>query len=217
MMKQQEKYVAFFDIDKTLLTVNSSIPLILTSYKRGLMKTTDLLKAVWLSIVYKLRIRNAIDATEAMAFWLKGVTETTVAEISRQLVTDKLIPSLRASVLKEIEYHKSKGARMVILSASLSYTCNPLARHLDIDDVICSSMEVKNGVFTGKPQGNICIEGEKEIRMRDYCQQNGFDLQKAYCYGDSYSDRFIMEACGNPVCVSPDSRLQKLAKKVNGG
>lgn len=210
-MGNQKKYIAFFDLDKTVLSVNSSVPLILKAYQRGLMPTSSLLKAVWLSIVYKLRLQNTVDITESMAFWLKGIPEDTVATLSEQMVSQKLIRRIRPAILKEIEHHRSQGARVVILSASLPYTCKPLARHLHMDDVICSSMEVVDGKFTGKPDGKICIEEEKEIRVRQYCGQDCV-LQEAWCYGDSYSDRFIMDVCGNVVCVSPDSRLKKLAK-----
>ena len=214
-MEQQEKYVVFFDLDKTLLTINSSVSLILTAYKKGLLKTSGLLKAVLLSIIYKLRLGNTIDITKSMASWLNGIPESTVIEMSEQLVRGKLIPKIRPSMIDEIEGHKAKGAQLVILSASLPYTCEPIAKHLHIDDVICSSMEVVDGVFTGNPKGNICIEQEKEIRMRDYCSNASFSLDDAYCYGDSYSDRYIMKICGNPVCVAPDSRLRKLARARN--
>lgn len=213
-MVHQEKYIAFFDLDKTLLSVNSSVPLILKAYKRGLMKTSSLLKAVLLSVIYKLRLKNTMDITESMAFWLQGIPEETVAALSEQMVSEQLVHRIRPAVLKEIEHHKSQGARVVILSASLPYTCKPLARHLQIDDVICSSMEVIEGKFTGKPEGKICIEREKEVRVRQYCDEK-CELQQAWCYGDSYSDRFIMEVCGNVVCVAPDSRLKKLAKMRN--
>ncbi|MBE0649488.1 MAG: HAD-IB family hydrolase [Bacteroidales bacterium] len=214
-MEQQEKYVVFFDLDKTLLNINSSVPLILAAYKKGLLKTPSLLKAVMLSVIYKLRLGNTINITESMASWLNGLHESTVIELSGQLVKEKLIHKIRPSVIEEIKRHKTRGARMVILSASLPYTCEPIARHLKFDDVLCSSMEVVEGVFTGKPLGNICIEKEKEIRMRDYCLEKAFNLQDVWCFGDSYSDRFIMEICGNPVCVHPDSRLRKLAKNKN--
>lgn len=214
-MSQQEKYVVFLDLDKTLLTINSSVPLILAAYKKGLLKTSGLLKAVLLSVIYKLRLGNTVDITKSMASWLNGIPESTVIELSEQLVRENLIPKIRPSVIDEIEGHKAKGAQLVILSASLAYTCEPIARHLHIDDVICSTMEVVDGVFTGKPMGNICIEQEKEIRMRTYCSNASFSLDDAYCYGDSYSDRYIMKICGNPVCVSPDSRLHRLAGAGN--
>lgn len=214
-MGQKEKYVVFFDLDKTLLSVNSSVPLILAAYKKRLLKTSSLLHAIILSVIYKMRLGNTKKITESMASWLKGIPESTVIELSKQLVEKRLIHKIRPAVTEEINRHKAKGARLVILSASMPYTCKPIATHLKIDEVICSSMEVVEGIFTGRPQGNICIEQEKEIRLRAYCHDSAFNLKDAYCYGDSYSDRFIMKICGYPVCVYPDSRLRKLAETRN--
>ncbi len=209
---KQEKYVVFFDLDKTLLAVNSSVPLILAAYKRKLLTTASLLHAVRLSLAYKLRLGNTVRITEAMVSWLKGIPEATVRELSEHIVQEKLIYEIRPAIIREIKDHKTRGARIVMLSASMSYTCEPIAQYLHFDDVICSAMEVVDGVFTGKPRGRICIGEEKEVRMRAYCEQTAFDLKEAWCYGDSYSDRFIMEICGNPVCVAPDKRLSRLAK-----
>lgn len=209
---EQKKYVVFFDLDKTLLRVNSSVPLILSAYKKGLIKTSGVLHALMLSLIYKLRLSNTIKITKSMTSWLEGISESTVIELSERIVNEKLVHKIRPFITDEIERHKAKDAWLVILSASMHYTCDPIAKYLKIDDVICSSMEVVDGVFTGKPQGNICIEQEKEIRMRAYCHESDFNLKEAFCYADSFSDRFIMEICGNPVCVYPDSRLRRLAK-----
>jgi phosphoserine phosphatase len=51
--------------------------------------------------------------------------------------------------------------------------------------------------------------------MLDYCHNNGYDPMNAWYYGDSHTDRFVMEAVGFPVAVSPDKRLMKIAKKNN--
>jgi len=211
-MAKNGSYIAFFDLDKTLLTINSSKPLILASYKNGLLNTRSLAKAIILSIIYKLRLKNPVKITGLMAKWLKGIPETSVEELSKKLVQQKLIYRLRPSIVQEIERHKKQGALTVILSAALPYVCNPIAHHLGMDDVICSTMEIVQGVFTGKPEGKICIDREKEIRIRQYCLDNSYSLQETYCYGDSYSDRFVLEAAGNPICVAPDQRLRKLSK-----
>ncbi|RLD60389.1 MAG: hypothetical protein DRI95_15615 [Bacteroidetes bacterium] len=208
-------YVVFFDLDRTLLSINSGPVLVWTAYKKGLMSTQELLKAIILSLMYKLRLKNTVKAAESMAKWLKGIPETSIIELSKQLVEENLILKLRSSMIHEIEQHKNKGANVVILSAALPYICDPIADYLGIKDVICSGMETTDGMFTGKPLEHICLGPEKEIRASQYCFDKSYYLQEAYSYGDSYSDRFILKSTGNPICVSPDKRLRKLAKIMN--
>ena len=214
-MTKNETYVVFVDLDKTLLSINSGPALVLTAYKKGLMTTWGLVKAILLSLMYKLRLKNTEELAKSMAKWLKGIPETSLISLSKKLVDEKLILKLRSSILDEIEQHKKKGANLVILSAALPYICDPIAAYLGIKDVICSGMETVDGVFTGKPLGLICLGREKEIRARQYCFNNSYKIQEAYSYGDSYPDRFILQSTGNSISVSPDQRLRKLAKKRN--
>ena len=211
-MTKNGKYIVILDLDKTLLSINSGKTLTLESYKSGLLSTINLTKAIILSTIYKLRLKNPVRITELMVKWLKGVPESSVKELTKQLVKQMLIPAIRPSIIKEIELHKKQGAHIVLLSAALQYVCKPIANYLKIDAIICSSMEIVNGVFTGKPQGQICMEKEKAIQIRKYCFNNSYNLKEAYCYADSFSDRFVMEISGNPICVAPDKKLRKLSE-----
>ncbi len=37
----------------------------------------------------------------------------------------------------------------------------------------------------------------------------------AWYYGDSHTDKYVMEAVGFPVAVSPDKKLLKIANRNN--
>lgn len=197
------------------MSINSGSAMVWEAYKEGLMSTRDLVKAVMLSLMYKLRLKNPLKAAESMAKWLKGIPETSIIELSKKLVEEKLIQMIRPSMIQEIEQHKKKGANVVILSAALPYICMPIANYLGIDKVICSAIETSNGMFTGKPIGQICLGKEKEVRARQYCFDKSYDIREAYSYGDSYSDRFILQSTGNPISVTPDKKLRKLAEMMN--
>ncbi|MEJ2054937.1 MAG: hypothetical protein P8X42_13535 [Calditrichaceae bacterium] len=64
-----------------------------------------------------------------------------------------------------------------------------------------------------RPAGAYCYGDEKLNKIIEYCKSNHFDLGKAYYYADSYSDLNVLKAVGNPVCVSPDRKLKKIAQK----
>ncbi len=214
-MTQNREYIAIIDLDKTLLTVNSGKIFVLSAYKKGHLSIYNLVKAIILSIMYKLWPKSAIKITELMVKWLKGVPENTVEELAKQVVKQELVHTLRPSIIQEIEKHKKQNAHIVILSAALPYICKPIADFLKLDGIICSAMETVQGIFTGKPKGKICMGQEKETRIRQYCLNNSYNLQTAHCYGDSYSDRFVLEVSGNPICVAPDKKLKKLAETKN--
>ncbi len=82
-----------------------------------------------------------------------------------------------------------------------------------MDDIICSSLEVKNVYFTGKPDGRYCYGKEKYHRAIQYCEENNFSFTDAYFYSDSISDLPLLQVVGNPMCVCPDDSLRQIAEK----
>jgi phosphoserine phosphatase len=72
-------------------------------------------------------------------------------------------------------------------------------------------MEVADGVFTGSPENSFCLEDEKRIRLKQYCELRNYNLSEVYYYGDSISDLSALEVVGHPVCVQPDRKLSRIA------
>ena len=101
----------------------------------------------------------------------------------------------------------------MILSSALTTICRQMAENLNIDDIICSGLEVKNGYMTGRPLGHLCFGEEKAVRLKRYCEIFNFSLSEAWYYGDSISDLHALSVVGNPVCVNPDKKLKKAAKR----
>jgi len=210
-MSQKGKYIVFIDLDKTLLISNSGKALIWSAYRHGLLSRRTLIRAFFLSFFYKSGMIGSAQITGRMIRWLQGVSEFSVERLAEQVVKDPLFSLLRPAMIREIEQHRQQGAHIVLLSAAMPYICRPLAGHLKLDDVICSVMETRKGIFTGNTDGDICMGEEKEKRLRRYCHDHSYSLQEAYCYGDAYSDRFALEAAGHPVCVAPDKKLRRHA------
>ncbi|MCD6333101.1 MAG: HAD-IB family hydrolase [Bacteroidales bacterium] len=207
-----KSYVVLIDLDDTLLEVNSGRYLIKEAFRRKIMTIRDLSRALWFLILYKGGFRDPELVVQKMALWLKGVPEHTLAELAADVTVNILIPRIRPAMREMIRKHREKGASVVLLSAALNYVCDPVARHLNLDDVICSRMEVKEGIFTGLPEGSLCFGLEKERQCVSYCQKHQYDLDETYCYADSITDLPLLGAVGHPVCVQPDRRLLKTAR-----
>ena len=210
-MSPEDHYVAFFDVDGTLIHGNSGKSLIKSGYKNGVISTKNFIHALYLSLLFKLNLRNPVRIMDGMAFWLKGLSEDTVKKLSEEVFHTTLSFDIRPEIVDEIRQHKERNARIVILSSAVQFVCLPLAKHLAIDDVICSELEVREGTFTGRFAGNLCYGDEKADRLKMYCKQMNCSPEKAYYYADSISDLQALLSVGNPVCVNPDKKLAKLA------
>jgi putative phosphoserine phosphatase / 1-acylglycerol-3-phosphate O-acyltransferase len=210
-MSPEDHYIVFFDVDGTLINGNSGKSLVRTGYKKGVISTKTFIHALYLSLLLKFNLRKPGRIMDGMAAWLKGLTEDTVKELSDEVFLSSLTSAIRPEIYAEIQFHKERNARIVILSSAVQFVCLPLAKHLALDDVICTELEVRDGVFTGRFAGNICYGNEKANRLKVFCEEMNCSPAKSYYYGDSISDFQVLNSVGYPVCVNPDKKLAKAA------
>ncbi len=213
MLTRPWNYIAFFDLDRTILNLNSGPVLVREAYKSGFMSTSNLLNAIYYSWLYKFHLRDTARIIAGMGKWLKGLTVNEVSALSELIVTNHLLHAIRPELVSEIKFHKEKNAEVVILSSVIVQICKSLGSHLGVDNQICTTMEVVDGVFTGLPSGKFCFDDEKRVRLIEYCKNNNYDPAESYYYGDSIADFPALEVVGHPVCVYPDRKLATIAGK----
>jgi len=208
-----KRYIAFFDLDDTLIRANSGKLLVRGAYNKGMMSLSDLIKALWLSFLYKFRLLNSEKIIAGMFKWLEGMSEKSLSDLSSEVFENHLLHAIPEEARYEIRMHKDKNAAVVILSSALSPVCQAVAGHLEMDDYICTHIETDSGKCTGRPDGKICYGNEKVSRLKEYCEKNNSKVEDAWYYGDSVSDYPVLQIVGNPVCVNPDRKLIKTANK----
>jgi HAD superfamily hydrolase (TIGR01490 family) len=213
--EKQMKYAAFFDLDKTLISEISGNALVRMAWKKGLITWTDLSRAFYLLLLFRLSLKDPLDIIEDMVGWVKGKSESEMEELCRNVASEVLLPSLYREAVTEINMHKSNGAKVIILSSALDAVCDVIAESLGIDGYICSRLQVMDGYMTGKPSGRLCYGNEKLRRLNGYCSENNINQELLWFYSDSISDLPVLLSVGNPVCVNPDRELRKEA--INRG
>ncbi len=204
-------YIAFFDLDRTISAAISGRALAKAAVKRGLMKYSDLLAAIYLGLTYRFGIGDDDKIMEKMTGWVKGLPEEALKSLCSVVVEEVMIPAIHKEVISELEMHRSANARTVILSSTLIPVCRAMADHLKIDDVICSDLEVINSTLTGRPVGKLCYGDEKLKRLHEYCEKNNSTPSQAWYYADAIVDLPALSIAGFPVCVNPDRKLRKKA------
>ncbi|MBA4322575.1 MAG: HAD-IB family hydrolase [Odoribacter sp.] len=211
MTSPGKSYIAFFDLDRTIISLNSGSLLVREAYRNGGMSTANLINAIFQSSLYWFNLRETNLIISKMGTWVKGIPHEVIDELAEKVVNKYLINSIRPEIIKEIGIHKEKNASVVILSSAISSICEPVGRHLGADGTICTSMETIDGILTGAPDGNFCFGDEKRIRLLSYCEKNHYDPAEAWYYADSISDLSALEVVGHQVCVTPDKKLKKVA------
>jgi HAD superfamily hydrolase (TIGR01490 family) len=209
------RYIAFYDLDHTILKGNSATTLVEVARERGIMSSKQFRHAVYLSLIYKLNLGNPTKMINRMLSWLKGLDEASIRELCIEVFNRKLVETIRPEILQSLDHHRHEKGAVVLLSSATSPICEPVSKHLQMDETICTHLESIEGTLTGHTKGKLVYGKEKKKQMLAFCELHGYDPQLAYYYGDSHTDQYVMEAVGYPVAVSPDKRLLKIALARN--
>ena len=138
-----KKYVAFFDLDHTILDTSSARLYIRYLYKKGEIGRWDLARGVFLSILHRLGLFATDDVIKKWVMKYRGKSEREMLEHIEHWFNTYVVPRIRDKAVLEIERHKQNGARTVLLSASTNYGCDPVRDHLGMDDVISTRLAVQ--------------------------------------------------------------------------
>ena len=212
-MNNNAQHIAFFDIDKTILRINSGEALIRQAYRKGLMNTIGIIKAIYAALQYKFAMKDTHKIIHKMGSWLNGLSVEKFNKLSSDIFHKDILPNIRPNIIKEIHRLKKQGTEVVILSSAVKSICKPIGDYLQMDDVICTELEVVDGKYTGRPVGKFCFRDEKLIRLKEFCKKRNYNIQDAAYYADSIDDLPALEQVGHPVCISPDKKLSKVASK----
>lgn len=210
------KYVAFFDLDKTLLDTYSPQLYYKYEIKHGKFSRWEYYRMGLFTLFYKLgiEIKDMDKMMRNTARRYAGQSAEEAFGFARQWFEENGRYHIRESMKKEIEFHRNNNAYLVIISASPDSIVSPVAEYLNFDDIICTRTIIKNGIITGE-MGVYMYEENKVKEAKNLCKKHNFSLEDAYFYSDSISDLPLLKEVGHPVCVSPDFRLKRIARKNN--
>jgi HAD superfamily hydrolase (TIGR01490 family) len=205
---------AFFDLDKTLIEGSSAIHFGRAAYRQGLMTRTQLARDLWANV--RFRMKGSTDAgTDALrARILDSIAGTRVRDLERlgHEVLAGVLPRVYPEVLREAYEHQDGGRRVFIVTAASHEMAELMAHVLFFDGGIGTRSEVRDGIYTGRPDGPFTYREGKAQAIRERAAEEGIDLDESYAYSDSESDLPMLRAVGHPVAVNPDPALERIAR-----
>jgi len=207
------RVAAFFDIDGTLISVNSA-PLYARYLRRhGKARRRDLLRTAFYLLQYRLNLLDIDRAIERSSGFIAGQREADVAAFCEQWYREVVRAYLVPEMLALVEQHRAAGHALVLLSSSTSYLAEPLARELGVEHLLVTRLEVVDGCFTGRPIAPVCYGPGKVHWATDFATRHGVDLASSFFYTDSVTDVPVLELVGHPRVVNPDRLLLRLARR----
>lgn len=132
-------------------------------------------------------------------------------------------PAFFSQAIEKISWHAERGHRIVLVSGTLEPLAKDAARAVEAElaargvivkiHVCATRLEEVDCRWTGQILGEAMFGGAKARVVERLAKDMRLDLMRCYAYGDSLSDRALLEAVGQPTAVNPSRKLRSIAQK----
>ncbi|MCF6352657.1 MAG: haloacid dehalogenase-like hydrolase [Cyclobacteriaceae bacterium] len=198
MSEKSQQRLVLFDFDGTLTRYDSLFSF-LRFFRGNLYFVTKMLLALPTLIKNKLRLVDNSTAKEKLVSqFLKGVSLDEMSDRCEEFGRDIIPLILNAKIVEKFHQHLSKGDRVIIVSASIYDWIIPWASQWNVE-VLATKLDLKEGVITGKFNGENCNGEEKALRIKAHLELS--DYNDIWAYGDSHGDEAMMKLANQVVKI----------------
>jgi putative phosphoserine phosphatase/1-acylglycerol-3-phosphate O-acyltransferase len=205
------KVAAFFDLDRTLLAGFSANAFFRERLMQGRMTPREMGETLLGALAFVRGRTGFSGLMSATTAGYRGLSESVLVELGQEVFVKHLATQIYPESRALVRAHLHRGHTVAIVSSATPYQADPLARDLDIEHVLCTRLEVEDGVFTGGVLHPTCWGEGKAIAARDFAAPREVDLEQSFFYTDSAEDLPLLEAVGNPRPLNPDRRLTAIS------
>lgn len=203
---------AFFDLDGTLLGVNSGWLWMQRERRHGRLSAAQMAQAALYMSLYKFGLIPMEGAMRRALRTVEGVPERAVRAWTREWFDAEVTPFVAAGAWPAVEEHRRQGHLLVLLTSSSPYESEAASEHFGLDAFLSTRYEVRAGRFTGGIELPICYGQGKVVAAERFAAEHDVDLAASYFYTDSITDLPMLARVGFPRVVNPDPRLRRTAR-----
>jgi len=206
--------VVFLDIDGTLLKGTScEVELFTILFNKGLIGPGQVLNYLFFALRYWPKYgENVLKKNKA---YLNGLSVADVEAAGSRLAKEKLPGHFNPRMMERLEMHKQAGDRLVLLSGSPDFIVKHIASVLGVGDLIAARLAASKGRFINALPELHPFGMEKVRLAEEFCRTHGQKMTETVAYADSISDLPLLEKVGRAVAVTPDGKLERIARVRN--
>ena len=204
--------LVIFDLDNTILNGDSDYAMInYLVHTQALDESAGKQNQIFIEDYQRGELDFDAYTTFALSAYI-GMTRTEINEYMRPFVTKVIEPMINTLALKIIHDHGDSGDTILLASATNELIVQPIAKRLDIQNVIGTQVKFINDKCTGEYIPPSAL-GEGKLKLvQQWMQKNNFDdFSGVTFYSDSINDLPLLEAVDFPKAVNPDAMLEKIS------
>jgi HAD superfamily hydrolase (TIGR01490 family) len=199
---------AFFDLDGTLVSGFTATAHAGHRIRRRQARLGEVLGVVEASIRYRLGRMEFERLIVKAAGYLRGESLDELDDLGEELFRRHIESRVFSAMRDVVAAHQERGHTVVLSSSALTIHAEPVARYLQISNVLCNHFEVDgDGRLAGGIVEPIIWGPAKTDAVRGFAADHDVDLNDSYFYADGDEDIPSMRAVGRPRPVNPRSGL----------
>jgi len=204
--------IHIFDVDQTVVRKTTTEYFLLAAMRRGIIRFSQVSRLPVDWIKYKLASVD-VDFIENTVKKLAGIEKADLLSVAEKCFEERIKQNIYTEAAKLITEAMKNNERVIFATSSFDFIIRPLEKFFGIEGSIACELEYSNDRTTGSLVGCSSFGPKKKTAVQKWLEKNGIDPKDASFYSDSYTDIPLLEYCGFPVAVNPDSRLARKAKK----
>ena len=204
--------LVIFDLDNTILNGDSDYAMInYLVHTQVLDEGAGKQNQIFIEDYQRGELDFDAYTTFALSAYI-GMTRSEINEYMLPFVAKVIEPMINTLALKIIHDHGDRGDTILLASATNELIVQPIAKRLDIQNVIGTQVKFINDKCTGEYIPPSALGEGKLQLVQQWMQKNNFDdFSGATFYSDSINDLPLLEAVDFPKAVNPDAMLEKIS------
>lgn len=193
MLEIKGIFMNIYDFDGTIYNGDSGVDFIKYMFsKKPFLVTGHLIKFMGTAIKYKLKKITFKEMKEKLFSFVVKINNLEI-----------LLNDFANTHKDNIKYYYKEQRKNddIIISASLDFYLLPLCKKIEINNVICTKYDVKNGKIVGEN-----CKGEEKVRR--FNEVYGQDIIIENSYGDSKHDIPILRRAQNGFMIKKEKVIK---------
>ncbi|MEI9425136.1 HAD-IB family hydrolase [Mesorhizobium sp. Cs1299R1N1] len=201
--------IAVYDLDGTITRSDTFVPFLLGFLARNPWRVFRCGLLPFYALAFRSGLcGNSFAKQKFLAAICGGASRKALADHSAEFAAAVVRGGLLPGALASIEAHRTRGDRLILISASLDLYVDVIARHLRFDDVIASKTR------GGRLDGENCYGASKVARLKALLAMDTHETQ-VIAYSDHASDLPLLAVADVGYVVNPKPAMRRLAE-ANG-
>lgn len=196
--------LAIFDVDFTITNKETLLEFFKFILKKDSKNIKYVPRVIGSGILYGIKVYDEKRVKECFLKFIEGVHEKDLKNLVKEYYDERLTNILYKDAIDKIKELKKEGYKIYLISASPEFYLNEFYAIKEVDMIIGTRFDYKDGIFNRKILGANCKGEEKVKRLMEVLKEKNIevDFKNSLMFSDSLSDRPLLDLVGKGYLIN---------------